>query len=110
VFRNGLFVLTGDASGSLKTWDVRTGKCIQSIMNESTKKPISHITTCNKTRNTLVGGAVDVEEEEPRFMAVNSYDNGRRSSLDQKKKENGGCGFDLDCCSYARVRSRILAA
>ncbi|KND05183.1 uncharacterized protein SPPG_00847 [Spizellomyces punctatus DAOM BR117] len=64
VYRDGTSVLSGDAAGYLKTWDVRTGKCISSYLNEPTKKPISHVTVCYSDR-----------DEEPRYMTVNSYDN-----------------------------------
>ncbi|KAJ3043058.1 hypothetical protein HDV00_005966 [Rhizophlyctis rosea] len=63
-YQDGTYVTSADAGGFLKTWDVRSGKCIQSVLNEPTKKPISHIAVCNT--------GID---EEPRFMAVNSYDN-----------------------------------
>lgn len=41
------------------------GKCIQSSLNEASKKPISHIAACPS----------DIPEEEARYIAVNSYDN-----------------------------------
>lgn len=40
-------------------------QCIQSVLNDSSRKPISHITTCRQ----------NADEEEPRYLAVNSYDN-----------------------------------
>ncbi|KAJ3337671.1 hypothetical protein HDU91_001406, partial [Kappamyces sp. JEL0680] len=40
-------------------------KCIQTFLNESTKKPISHIAVCPS----------DVPLTEPRLVAINSYDN-----------------------------------
>lgn len=79
-FRDGSHVVSGDATGNIKTWDVRAGKifslslltvmliigkCIHNFLNETTKKPISHIAAC----------PADNPEEEPRYMAVNSYDN-----------------------------------
>ncbi|KAI9146104.1 WD40-repeat-containing domain protein [Paraphysoderma sedebokerense] len=66
VYRDGTYVVSGDSLGYIKTWDIRTGKCSDSLLNEPTKKPISHIAMCR--------GAQD-EDDEPRFMAVNSYDN-----------------------------------
>ncbi|KAL2916801.1 hypothetical protein HK105_203580 [Polyrhizophydium stewartii] len=60
--RDGLHVVSGDSGGFIKTWDIRTGKC---IVNESMKQPISHITCCPG----MIG------DEDPRYLAVNSYDN-----------------------------------
>jgi COMPASS component SWD3 len=56
-------VVSGDATGYLKTWDIRTGKCIHSLLNENSNKPISHISCCPG------------EDEDYKIMAVNSYDN-----------------------------------
>ncbi|KAJ3297003.1 DNA-directed DNA polymerase gamma mip1 [Borealophlyctis nickersoniae] len=64
VYQDGMYVISADAAGHLKTWDVRTGKYIQAFVNEPTKKPISHLAVCH------IGA-----DEEPRYMAVNSYDN-----------------------------------
>ncbi|KAJ3142550.1 hypothetical protein HK101_003297 [Irineochytrium annulatum] len=64
-FKDGIHVVSGDTLGCLKIWDVRTGKCVSSFQNEPTKKPISHIATCS----------MGSDEDEPRYMAVNSYDN-----------------------------------
>lgn len=61
VARYGLTVVSADAAGFIKTWDVRSGKC---VVNEATKKPISHL-TC------FMAGI----DEEPRYLAINSYDN-----------------------------------
>ena len=68
VSKDGQTVLTADATGFLKTWDIRTGLCVHEFLNEPTKKPISHIAVC----------PVEGEEEDPgesKMMAVNSYDN-----------------------------------
>jgi len=65
VYRDGITVMTGDALGALKTWDIRSGRCIQVYMNEPTKKPISHIAMYHGPSSS----------DEPRYMAVNSYDN-----------------------------------
>lgn len=67
VYRDGMYVLSGDAAGYMKTWDVRTGMiewrdvsllscrinahstigtCVQAHLNEPTKKPISHVAVC----------------------------------------------------------------
>ncbi|KAJ3313868.1 hypothetical protein HDV04_001429 [Boothiomyces sp. JEL0838] len=64
VFQNGMFVMSGDANGYIKVWDVRTGACVGEHLNEPSKKPISHIST----------SFAEVDEE-PRYIAVNSYDN-----------------------------------
>ncbi|KAG0326118.1 hypothetical protein BGZ99_010096 [Dissophora globulifera] len=75
VYHDGMTVISGDSSGYLKTWDMRTGKVLQSILNETTKKPISHIAV-SKQRGTLDGvNLADTEEQESRWLAVNSYDN-----------------------------------
>ena len=46
VYRDGSYILSGDSSGFLKTWDIRTGKPVYISLNENAKKPISCITTC----------------------------------------------------------------
>ncbi|KAJ3216586.1 hypothetical protein HDU67_009282 [Dinochytrium kinnereticum] len=66
VYQDGTSVVTGDSSGYLKTWDVRTGKCVQAIQNEPTRKPISHIAAC----------PTHSADDENRYFGVNSYDNG----------------------------------
>ncbi|CAG8496086.1 13536_t:CDS:10 [Acaulospora morrowiae] len=66
VCRDGQSVVTGDSLGYVKTWDLRAGSASQSFLNEPTKKPISHVAFSQKSPN---------DEEEPRYMAVNSYDN-----------------------------------
>ncbi|KAG0261786.1 hypothetical protein BG011_000688 [Mortierella polycephala] len=75
VYHDGLTVISGDSVGYIKTWDMRTGKVLQSILNEPTKKPISHIAV-SKQRG-LLGGAdlAEAEEPESRWLAANSYDN-----------------------------------
>ncbi|CAG8667689.1 1699_t:CDS:10 [Ambispora leptoticha] len=62
---DGQNIITGDSMGYIKTWDIRTGSSFQTILNEQTKKPISHIAVNRKM----------TDDEEPRHMAVNSYDN-----------------------------------
>ncbi|CAG8727934.1 18309_t:CDS:2, partial [Gigaspora rosea] len=64
VCRNGQNIITGDSLGYVKTWDIRTGSAFQSFPNEKTKKPVSHIAVSKS-----------LDGEEPRHMAVNSYDN-----------------------------------
>src|SRR5690242_16003996 len=77
VYHDGLTVISGDSSGYLKTWDMRTGKVLQAILNEPTKKPISHL-AISKQRGSLNGVSLaETEEPESRWLAVNSYDNGK---------------------------------
>ncbi|CAG8697215.1 42121_t:CDS:10 [Gigaspora margarita] len=64
VCRNGQNIITGDSLGYVKTWDIRTGSAFQSFPNEKTKKPVSYIAVSKS-----------LDGEEPRHMAVNSYDN-----------------------------------
>ncbi|KAI9189324.1 hypothetical protein H9P43_000755 [Blastocladiella emersonii ATCC 22665] len=65
VYRDGTFVLSGDALGQLKLWDLRNmGACVETVLNEPARKPISHLTVSKSD-----------DDDEPRFMAVNSYDN-----------------------------------
>ncbi|KAH6569695.1 hypothetical protein BASA62_004703 [Batrachochytrium salamandrivorans] len=59
----GQYVVSGDAAGCIRTWDIRTGK---SVLNESTKKPISHIACYPSPFD---------KDEDFKYMAVNSYDN-----------------------------------
>jgi hypothetical protein len=53
------------------------GRVQQSILNEPTKKPISHIAV-SKQRGGSTDSVdlADTEEQESRWLAVNSYDNG----------------------------------
>ncbi|KAF8931424.1 hypothetical protein BGZ47_011848 [Haplosporangium gracile] len=75
VYHDGLTVISGDSLGYLKTWDMRTGKILQSILNEPTKKPISHL-AISKQRGSADGVSMaETEEPESRWLAVNSYDN-----------------------------------
>ena len=60
---------------------MRTGKVLQAILNEPTKKPISHL-AISKQRGSLGGVSLaETEEPESRWLAVNSYDNGTDSCL-----------------------------
>ena len=52
-FRDGVHVLTADALGTLKTWDLRTGLCIQEFLNELNHKPISHITVTTSSDSNI---------------------------------------------------------
>ncbi|KAJ3102985.1 hypothetical protein HDU96_009441 [Phlyctochytrium bullatum] len=65
VVQDGSQVITGDSFGFLKTWDVRTMKCISAVQNEPTRKPISHIAVCPSHD----------ERDEDRYLGVNCYDN-----------------------------------
>lgn len=71
--RDGVHVITGDAQGMLKVWDIRAQKCISSTPNDTGKMPITHI-TIGRRRTDAARRAVD-DYDEPRYMAVNSYDN-----------------------------------
>ncbi|RGB35913.1 WD40-repeat-containing domain protein [Rhizophagus diaphanus] len=66
ICREGQNIITGDSNGYLKTWDIRAGSALQSFLNESTKKPISCVAVSKRGHGN---------DEEPRYMAVNSYDN-----------------------------------
>ncbi|KAF9355046.1 hypothetical protein BGX26_007041 [Mortierella sp. AD094] len=70
VYHDGLTVISGDSSGYLKTWDMRMGRVLQAILNEPTRKPISHIAVSEQR-----GSLAENEEPESRWLAVNSYDN-----------------------------------
>ena len=63
VYQDGLNLMTGDAEGLLKTWDIKAGKVID-VQNDTSGSPLSCISTCN------------VPDEEARLFATNSYDNG----------------------------------
>ncbi len=73
-FPDGNQVLTGDAMGYLKVWDLRTGTCLQEVVNESSQKPISHIAMCPP----LGADEVQFDKEEKGLFAVNSYDNSKK--------------------------------
>ncbi|KAK9712952.1 hypothetical protein K7432_006789 [Basidiobolus ranarum] len=64
--RDGNTIISGDSLGKLKTWDLRTGECLQVVSNENQQRPISHIATCRLGNDS---------DEEPQLMAINSYDN-----------------------------------
>jgi COMPASS component SWD3 len=80
-FKDGYHVMTGDSTGQLKTWDLRTGACLHAFLNEPKRTPISNISSY-----TRHGGIplftpfyqvlIEVDDDEARFFAVNSYDNG----------------------------------
>ncbi|CDH60107.1 wd repeat domain [Lichtheimia corymbifera JMRC:FSU:9682] len=71
--RDGMHVISGDAHGVLKVWDIRSRTCISSTTNGTSNMPISHI-TIGRRRTDAARRAVD-DYDEPRYMAVNSYDN-----------------------------------
>ncbi|KAF9182031.1 hypothetical protein BGZ51_005003 [Haplosporangium sp. Z 767] len=93
VYHDGLTVISGDSVGYIKTWDMRTGKILQSILNEPTKKPISHIAV-SKQRGLLSGvGLAEAEEPESRWLAANSYDNDVTGTAARRaSKGRGGDG------------------
>ncbi|KAI8145099.1 WD40-repeat-containing domain protein [Fennellomyces sp. T-0311] len=71
--RDGVHVITGDAQGMLKVWDIRSQTCISTTANGTGKMPITHI-TIGRRRTDASRRAVD-DYDEPRYMAVNSFDN-----------------------------------
>ncbi|KAI9487453.1 MAG: WD40-repeat-containing domain protein [Benjaminiella poitrasii] len=71
--RDGIHVLTGDAAGMLKVWDVRSRQCISSKLNDPSKMSITHITIGRRSTDAS-RRAID-DYDEPRYMALNSYDN-----------------------------------
>ncbi|KAG0269929.1 hypothetical protein DFQ27_001478 [Actinomortierella ambigua] len=78
VYHDGVTVMTGDSSGYIKTWDMRTGGVLQTVLNEPTRKPISHITVSKQRGGESSRGSstfIEGEELESRWLAVNSYDN-----------------------------------
>jgi COMPASS component SWD3 len=64
VYRDGKYVVTGDAAGSVKLWDMRVSKLVSSTVVEG-GKPISNLAVSLKRD----------DQDEPRYMALNSYDN-----------------------------------
>jgi COMPASS component SWD3 len=79
---DGLFVITGDSKGWIKTWDVRTGTCMEELsrLNDTGHHAISHLHVSPPPINGREG------DEDGRFLAANSYDNilrvyDRRSKL-----------------------------
>ncbi|KAI8972008.1 WD40-repeat-containing domain protein [Mycotypha africana] len=71
--RDGIHVITGDAQGMLKTWDMRSRQCISSKLNDESKMPITHISIGRRSTDASRRAINDYDE--PRYMAVNSYDN-----------------------------------
>ncbi|GAN05555.1 WD repeat domain 5B [Mucor ambiguus] len=71
--RDGIHVITGDAQGMLKVWDVRSKQCISSRLNDPSKMPITHISVGRRSTDAS-RRAID-DYDEPRYMALNSYDN-----------------------------------
>ncbi|KAH7048828.1 WD40-repeat-containing domain protein [Linnemannia elongata] len=76
VYHDGLTVISGDSSGYLKTWDMRTGKVLQAILNEPTKKPISHLAISKQLQNVdyLQGNFVTVTMT--KTIVIRVYDRG----------------------------------
>ncbi|KAI8981083.1 WD40-repeat-containing domain protein [Pilobolus umbonatus] len=71
--RDGIHVITGDAYGMLKVWDIRSKQCISSKLNDGSKMPITHIAIGKRSTDASRRSIDDYDE--PRYMAVNSYDN-----------------------------------
>ncbi|KAL6074290.1 WD domain G-beta repeat [Balamuthia mandrillaris] len=73
VYKHGHFVLSGDSNGMLKIWEVGQGHgyaVIAKMENGSTHKPISHLHV-----SPPMSSFHNNEDEEGRFLAVNSFDN-----------------------------------
>jgi COMPASS component SWD3 len=74
---DGSALLSGDSSGMVKCWDLRTRRCIHEHNNsEDGSKPISHI-HATRARPQFDRGnqAHDDDASGGRYLAVNSYDN-----------------------------------
>ncbi|GAA5816702.1 hypothetical protein MFLAVUS_010234 [Mucor flavus] len=71
--RDGIHVITGDAHGMLKVWDIRSKQCISSKLNDPSKMPITYISVGRRSTDAS-RRAID-DYDEPRYMALNSYDN-----------------------------------
>jgi len=85
--RDGGWLLTGDANGNIKTWqlaDLSSPSLLDSVRNDSSR-PISHL----HVSPPLVPG------EEGRFLAVNSYDNVLRVYDRGESLISGGKGMTL---------------
>eukprot|EP01134_Creolimax_fragrantissima_P007336 CFRG7336T1 len=66
VYRDGQLIITGDAGGKIKTWDVKTGRCIDVT---ELSQPVSHVCVARPSPT-----ATEYDQEQ-RYLAVNSYDN-----------------------------------
>jgi COMPASS component SWD3 len=69
-------LITGDADGMLKTWDLRAQGCVHQLSNDDQHKPISHIHMARPAiglRGAAEGRHSD--DDERRYLGVNSYDN-----------------------------------
>ena len=66
VYSSGTALMTGDSAGYLKSWDIRNMQCLQSTLNDPNHHSISCISVCYANYDDM--------EDEPRYMAVNSYD------------------------------------
>ncbi|CAM0135917.1 unnamed protein product [Umbelopsis sp. WA50703] len=73
VSRDGIHVITGDNRGSVKVWDVRAQKCVKETVYDHNRNPISHITVGRRLTDATRRSLNDYDE--PRYMAINSYDN-----------------------------------
>ena len=68
VYRDGSYVLTGDARGVLKTWDMRMRKCFSECVSNDSLRPISYISVPRTCKDS---------DEEEQFLGVNTYDNSK---------------------------------
>eukprot|EP00033_Pygsuia_biforma_P001413 GCRY01001597.1.p1 GENE.GCRY01001597.1~~GCRY01001597.1.p1 ORF type:complete len:448 (+),score=98.08 GCRY01001597.1:307-1650(+) len=67
VYRDGLYFMSGDSEGCIKTWDARkNGTWLRSFSAGSGNHPLTHLHVCPP--------GVDRENDEGRYLAVNSYD------------------------------------
>ncbi|KAH8548820.1 WD40-repeat-containing domain protein [Umbelopsis sp. PMI_123] len=73
VSRDGVHVITGDSRGAVKVWDVRARKCVKETIFDHSRNPISHITVGRRMTDATRRSLNDYDE--PRYMAINSYDN-----------------------------------
>lgn len=118
--RDGTLLLTGDASGTLKTWDLRMGERIDAFLNDDGRHAIAHIHVLTRKhgalgrrsrgRRTVMlrrsnaaaplithrdrrgrvadDDGVDDDDEE-RYLAVNSYDNGEHTHRARPSSRHG---------------------
>eukprot|EP00053_Salpingoeca_punica_P007584 m.69073 g.69073 ORF g.69073 m.69073 type:complete len:455 (+) comp14223_c2_seq4:126-1490(+) len=64
-YRSDHLLITGDAGGLIKTWDIRSLKCMDTVLVDDLRHPISHMSA----------SANQAADEEGRYLAVNCYDN-----------------------------------
>jgi len=78
VLPNGQHVITGDKEGLLRTWELRTHRCLSSRLVSEARKPISCVSLSpplaarSQAMRGISGGTAQVGEDS--LLAVNSYD------------------------------------